>query len=65
MDYLLKRVQQLKNGEGKELIWILEHPKTYTAGVSFNQKDILSKKFPYKEKVNTMISTNNDEIKLK
>ena len=44
MDYLLKRVQQLKNGEGKELIWILEHPKTYTAGVSFNQKDILSKK---------------------
>ena len=32
-------------------------------GVKF--KDILSKKFPYKEKLNTMISTNSDEIKLK
>ena len=51
MDYLLKRVQQLKNGEGKELIWILEHPKTYTAGVSFNQKDILTKKI-------TLVKTN-------
>ena len=37
-------------------------PKSHGLGVIFN--DILSKKFPYKEKINTMISTNNDEIKL-
>ena len=38
-------------------------PNSYGLGVKF--KDILSKKFPYKEKLNTMISTNSDEIKLK
>ena len=27
-----------------ELIWILEHPTTYTAGVSYNKKEILDKK---------------------
>jgi len=32
-------------------------------GVKF--EDILSKKFPYKEKINTMISTDNYNIKLK
>ena len=43
MNFLNKRVDELKNGKNKELIWILEHPKTYTAGVSFNHKDILNK----------------------
>tara|TARA_B100002051_G_scaffold231342_1_gene229406 strand:- start:323 stop:1498 length:1176 start_codon:yes stop_codon:yes gene_type:complete len=38
-------------------------PNCYGLGVHF--KDILSKKFPYKEKLNTMIATNDDEIKLK
>ena len=28
----------------KELLWILEHPTTYTAGVSFNKKEIIDKK---------------------
>ena len=40
-------------------------PKPNSHGLGVKFKDILSKKFPYKEKVNTMISTNNDEIKLK
>jgi len=44
MLYLNKRVEEVKNGDNKELIWILEHPRTYTAGVSYNRKEILDKK---------------------
>ena len=44
MVFLNKRVDQVKNGTNKELLWILEHPTTYTAGVSFNKKDIIDKK---------------------
>ena len=44
MLHLNKRVEQVKNGTNRELLWILEHPTTYTAGVSFNKKEILDKK---------------------
>ena len=44
MLYLNKRVEEVKNGTKRELLWILEHPTTYTAGVSFNKKEILDKK---------------------
>ena len=44
MLYLNKRVEDVKNGKKRELLWILEHPTTYTAGVSFNKKEILDKK---------------------
>ena len=44
MFFLNKRVQQVKNGNNKELIWILEHPRTYTAGVSFKNNEIIDKK---------------------
>jgi lipoyl(octanoyl) transferase len=44
MLFLNKRVEEVKNGANKELIWILEHPRTYTGGVSFNKSDILDKK---------------------
>ena len=44
MLYLNKRVDEVKNGTNRELIWILEHPTTFTAGVSFNKKEILDKK---------------------
>ena len=40
---LNKRVDEVKIGKKKELIWILEHPITYTAGISYNDKDILDK----------------------
>ena len=43
MLFLNKRVDEVKNGKKRELLWILEHPTTYTAGVSFNKKDILNK----------------------
>ena len=44
MLYLKKRVEEVKNGRNRELLWILEHPTTYTGGVSFNKKEILDKK---------------------
>ena len=44
MLYLNKRVEEVKNGTNKELLWILEHPTTYTGGVSFNKKEIIDKK---------------------
>ena len=40
---LNKRVEEVKLGKNKELIWILEHPTTFTAGVSYNKKDIIDK----------------------
>ena len=44
MLFLNKRVEQVKNGKKRELLWILEHPTTYTAGVRFSKKEILDKK---------------------
>ena len=44
MLYLNKRVDEVKLGQNKELIWILEHPTTFTAGVSYSNKDIIDKK---------------------
>ena len=44
MLYLNKRVEEVKNGTNRELLWILEHPTTYTGGVSFNKKEIIDKK---------------------
>ena len=40
--FLGKRVEKVKRG-GRELIWILEHPTTYTAGIRSENKDILDK----------------------
>ena len=44
MLFLNKRVDEVKLGKNKELIWILEHPTTFTAGVSYNKKDIIDKR---------------------
>ena len=44
MLYLNKRLEEVKKGINTELLWILEHPTTYTAGVSFNKKEIIDKK---------------------
>ena len=44
MKFLHRRVEKLKKNKGRELLWILEHPITYTAGVRFNKKEILDKK---------------------
>ena len=41
--YLEKRVNEIKSNKGKELIWILEHPTTYTAGIRSNKNEIIEK----------------------
>ena len=41
--FLEERVGEINKFEANELIWILEHPSTFTAGTSFNESDILDK----------------------
>tara|TARA_B100000767_G_C19717419_1_gene515588 strand:+ start:40 stop:651 length:612 start_codon:yes stop_codon:yes gene_type:complete len=44
MLFLNKRVEEIKNNKNDELIWILEHPLTFTAGIRFNKSEIIDKK---------------------
>ena len=44
MKFLQKRVEEIKKKKGKELLWILEHPITFTAGIRANKKEILDNK---------------------
>jgi len=39
--FLEKRLDQISKNKAKELIWILEHPSTYTSGNNLDKKDIL------------------------
>ena len=41
--YLEQRVDDVIKNKAKELVWILEHPSTFTAGTSSNENDILDK----------------------
>ena len=47
IDKLELRLEQIKLNKKKELIWILEHEEIYTAGTSFNEKEILDKSINY------------------
>lgn len=38
---LERKVENLHNGIGKELIWFLEHESIFTSGINFNEKDII------------------------
>ena len=38
-----KRVQEVKNGKKDDLLWILEHPLTFSAGVRSSNLDVLIK----------------------
>lgn len=42
--FLEKRVQKLKKGDDNELLWILEHPLTFTSGIRSKENEILDKK---------------------
>ena len=42
--YLEARLDKIKEGKDKELIWILEHNDIYTAGSSYKDDEILDKK---------------------
>ena len=48
---LRKRVDSIKKGKSRDLLWILEHPLTFTGGIRSNEKEILDKKI-------TLIKTN-------
>ncbi len=41
---LQKRVEDIKLGKDNDLLWILEHPTTYTAGIRASKNEILDKK---------------------
>ena len=55
--YLEKRVEKVIKGEKPELLWILEHPLTYTAGIRFNDNDVLDKNI----KVTNLSTLKKDE----
>ena len=40
---LKKRVDIIQSGKGRDLMWILEHPTIYTAGIRSQKKEILDK----------------------
>ena len=44
INYLEKRVKSIQEKNGDELLWILSHPSTYTAGISSKNSEILDKK---------------------
>ena len=44
MKYLNKRVEEIKENNNRELLWLLEHPTTYTAGIRFNKNEVLDDK---------------------
>ena len=39
-----KRINELKKNKKKELLWILEHPTTFTAGIRYKENEVLDKK---------------------
>lgn len=42
--FLKKRVELVKKSKGRELIWILEHPLTFTGGIRSKENEVLDKK---------------------
>ena len=43
-NFLLKRVNEIKENKNRELLWILEHPTTFTAGIRYKENEVLDKK---------------------
>ena len=44
IDFLEKRLIEVNQNKSNELIWVLEHPSTFTGGLSYNKNEILDKK---------------------
>jgi len=44
MKFLEKRVMAIKTGKARDLLWVLEHPTTYTSGIRSDKSEILDKK---------------------
>lgn len=43
LDFMEKRVEEINLGKSPQMIWILEHPAIYTAGISAKDEDLLDK----------------------
>ena len=43
ISFLENRINKIIKNKASELIWILEHPSIYTAGSSYNEREILDK----------------------
>lgn len=43
LDFMEKRVAGIIEGRESQMIWLLEHPPVYTAGVSAREEDLLNK----------------------
>lgn len=41
-----EKIQQIHNNSADELVWLLQHPPLYTAGISATADDIVEKLFP-------------------
>ena len=41
VDFMERRVRAIRDGEAKEMVWLLEHPSLYTAGTSARAEDLL------------------------
>ena len=44
IDFLEKRLIEVNQNKSNELIWILEHPSTFTTGMSYDKNEILDKR---------------------
>ena len=57
------KLAKLSNKSPVSQLLNIEPPKTYGLGIKFDEN--LTKEFPYKEKINTMILTDKEDIGLK
>jgi lipoyl(octanoyl) transferase len=46
MAAMAARAAAIRAGEAEELVWLVEHPPTYTAGTSARPDDLLDRRFP-------------------
>ncbi|NUY39151.1 lipoyl(octanoyl) transferase LipB [Wolbachia endosymbiont of Litomosoides brasiliensis] len=44
--FMEKKIQQIHNNSSDELVWLLQHPPLYTAGISAADNDVVKKLFP-------------------
>ena len=44
IDFLEKRLIEVNQNKSNELIWVLEHPSIFTAGMNYNKDEILDKR---------------------
>ncbi|MCR9215241.1 MAG: lipoyl(octanoyl) transferase LipB [Proteobacteria bacterium] len=42
ISYMEQRVAEIRSGESRELVWLLEHPPLYTAGTSADSDDLIA-----------------------